>query len=899
MVDNKLSNGSGSADLEPSLKAHRTVVRGTVDGPEDLVYAKLRDFGGWGAWWPAMVSCAVTPAGPPAVGQERAFTVSNSRAYREVLTWLDDDAHILEYRLVSAEPPLLEIGSRTTVEVKAVGPRTTHLTWENSFQPAHNVDPEVIRDGQTTAYESIIQSLQHELVDGSPLPPLRLTVTKIELRRNVTGGHLLVSLAGVEHSRLCLTGAGTPVEQGPITLQLASTNQELCLELVAANGESLATGTVAVQALLDGPVTHPVVLVDKCGTEVGTYTLSVVNSPPRSPVEAATALLFSLGKSLGEQLLQTVHFIGHDDGRWAYGVYKAADGSALTMPKYCQVLPPSQALRPERLGQLFARNAEFLYAQADLLKLLVDTNPPGLEDMPPAVRDRLAKEAALQKQIKARLTHDPAPFRMTFSGAHPAPERVIETWRDDEEQASQMVRGINPMKLCRVTDAASELPPVFHGLRDSAGRGVMELAAAGALFYADYAELMVGDLDEETGAYSHLAESAVIDSTIGGVKYWYAPRVVVYKTLAGRLSFLGFTLTRRGEAAGDDELYTAATTPPVRYTLAKIHLTCADNQVHQFVSHLGMTHLLAEPFIIAAHNVLPSSHIVSALLAPHFTDTIGINFLARQTLVSSVAPLTDSTFSVGTGHALSIFAAAYKSWDFLGDNFVGGLAKRGFTADAAADGLDNFYYRDDGFRVWNALARYVSNVLTSHYGVGAAGDEAVTRDQVLADWCVEMRDPTAAGVASFPAAFQTVAALTEALVTIIFNCSAQHAAVNFPQAEYVAYVPNRPDSVRCAMPPPPAEGDDNDAALIRATLPDVAVSVFQTLFAHLLTTPSETPASTYAALKEENPTAWGAFVADLDQLQRDIDRRNAALVAAGRAPYPYLAPENMPLSIDI
>lgn len=591
--------------------------------------------------------------------------------------------------------------------------------------------------------------------------------------------------------------------------------------------------------------------------------------------------------------------LGHDDGRWAYGEYSAADGTALTMPKYCKVLPPSQALRPERLGQLFARNSEFLYAQAELLKLLVDTNPPGLEDMPQAVRDRLAKEAELQKKIKARLAHEPSPFRMTFSDALPAPERVIETWRDDEEQAAQMVRGTNPMKLCRVTDAAAELPPIFHGLQDAAGRGVTELAAANALFYADYSELMVGDLDEETGAYSHQAESAVIGSTIGSVKYWYTPRLVVFKTLAGKLSFLGFTLTRRGEAAGDDEVYTAATTPPVRYTLAKIHLTCADNQHHQFVSHLGMTHLLAEPFIVAAHNVLPPSHIVSALLAPHFTDTIGINFLARQTLVSTVAPLTDATFSVGTGHALSIFAAAYEGWDFLGDIFVGGLAKRGFTADASVDGLDNFYYRDDGFRVWNALTRYVSSVLHGHYGVGAAGDEAVASDPVLADWCAEMRDPAAAGVASFPAAFRTVAALTEALVTIIFTSSAQHAAVNFSQREYVAYVPNRPDSVRRAMPPPPPDGGDVDGALIGATLPDVAVSVFQTLFAHLLTTPSATPVATYAALKEENPAAWGAFVADLGQLQRDIDRRNAALVAADEAPYPYLAPENMPLSIDI
>lgn len=891
--------GSGCGQpLVAALKAHRTVVDGTIDAPVEAVWAKLRDFGGWPAWWPAMGATAVTPPGPPAVGQERAFT-ANGRSYVEALTWLDEGAHLLEYRLVSADPPLLDAGARTTFEAVPAGARSTRLTVECAFQPAYNVDAGVIRGGQTAAYESIMEGLQHALVEGPPLRPLRLTVTKNELRREVTAGHLLLTMGGVVLHRLRLTGAGTPVSADAVTVQLSRADAELRLELLDAKDTPVAAGSVAVGALTTPPVTHGVVLSNPHGDPVGTYTVSVVNAPPSSTVEAATALLFSLGKSLAEQLLQTVFFMGHDDGRWAYGEYTAADGTALTMPKYCAVLPPSQAIRPERLGQLFARNAEFLYAQAELLKLLVDTNPPGLEELPQAVRDKLAKEAALQKKIKERVTHEPSPFRLTFGGDHPAPERVIETWRDDEEQAAQMIRGINPMKLRRVTDAAAELPPAFHGLRDDAGRDVAALAAANALFYADYAELMVGELDEETGAYHHQAESAVLDSTVGGVKYWYAPRLVVYKTLAGKLSFLGFTLTRRGDAPGDDEMYTAAGTPPVRYTLAKIHLTCADNQVHQFVSHLGMTHLLAEPFIVAAHNVLPPSHIVSALLAVHFQDTIGINFLARQTLVSTVAPLTDATFSVGTGHALSIFAAAYDGWDFLGDNFVGALAKRGFTADAAADGLHDFYYREDGFRVWNALTRYVSTVLHGHYGAGTAADDAVAADPVLAAWCAEMRDPAAAGVASFPAAFTTVGALVEAVVSIIFLCSAQHAAVNFPQRDYVAYVPNRPDSVRLPMPPRPAAGADNDEAVVGATLPDVAVSVFQTLFAHLLTTPSDAPASSYAALKEDHPAAWGAFTADLAQLQRDIEARNAALVAANEAPYPYLAPENMPLSIDI
>lgn len=69
-------------------------------------------------------------------------------------------------------------------------------------------------------------------------------------------------------------------------------------------------------------------------------------------------------------------------------------------------------------------------------------------------------------------------------------------------------------------------------------------------------------------------------------------------------------------------------------------------------------------------------------------------------------------------------------------------------------------------------------------------------------------------------------------------------------------------------------------------------------FAHLLSTPADASTSSFAALKQDHPAAWGAFTAELAQLQRDIKARNAALMATNEAPYLYLAPENMLLSID-
>eukprot|EP00168_Porphyra_purpurea_P014529 TRINITY_DN41_c0_g1_i11.p2 TRINITY_DN41_c0_g1~~TRINITY_DN41_c0_g1_i11.p2 ORF type:complete len:516 (-),score=188.93 TRINITY_DN41_c0_g1_i11:190-1737(-) len=449
-----------------------------------------------------------------------------------------------------------------------------------------------------------------------------------------------------------------------------------------------------------------------------------------------------------------------------------------------------------------------------------------------------------------------------------------------------MIRGVNPMKIMRLTDKddpARVVAKLLLGLVAPDGRNVTQLWKDNALFYADYPELMVGTLDAVSGAYTHQAVSSLLHAEVGAQKYWYAPRLVVYKKASGKLSILGFTLTRKDD--GSDEVYTAATHPPSTYVLAKVHLTCADNQAHQFVSHLGMTHLLAEPFIVAAHNALPPDHILSVLLEPHFVDTIGINFLARQTLVSSVAPFTDATFSVGTANALDIFSAEYGKWDFLGDNFVNGLAKRGFGTDASVDGLDGFHYRDDGFKVWKALTRHVSRVLHAHYGVGGQdADAALAADADVAEWCAEMRDPKRAAIPSFPKAFTTVDALTEALVSLIFMCSAQHAAVNFPQAEYVTYVPNRPDSMRAPMPPTPAKGDLSRADF-DAALPDTPVSLFQALFGHLLSAPTDAPASSYAAVKDRHPAAFGAFTADLQRITQEINERNQVLVANGEMPY--------------
>jgi len=893
VVGHITGGGREDAPMRPFLKVEHAVVEGTVGAPVEEVWALVGNFEGWMSWWPAFTSCTVTGSG---IGQKRTITYVGARSYVEVLTKRDDKRHVIEYHLVESHPELIAENVRTAVELVAAGPRSTRVTWSSAFQPIHEAALPKIRAGQMAAYEAGISALQDKLSPGPPVRPVRLSFTKLSMNASSSVAHLTISVGDVVVHSLRLTPSGTPVMGDVVTLQLASVDDVLELALEEKDTTVLGKGTISASVLLgtnEGPsqANFDVELsAARGGSPVATYTLSVINAPPPSPIEAATKLLLSVGQELQEHLMQTAFLIGVDDGEWRYASYPQATEKT-PLPKFSAALPPSQVIRPTRVGHLFGRNMEFLYAQARLLKLLADTSPEGGIAEP--LRQRLA---ALQADVKKVLQDDP--FCAPFNGAVAKPQSVVERWTHDDEVADQMIRGVNPMKIVRVTDnPADVLPALLHNLVAPDGRNMTQLCKDNALFYVDYPELMAGELDAASGAYTHQAVSSILDADVGARKYWYAPRLVLYKKASGKLSIVGFTLTRKDD--GSDEVYTAATHPPMTYLLAKCHLTCADNQAHQFVSHLGMTHLLAEPFIVAAHNSLPTDHIVSALLRPHFVDTIGINFLARQTLVSSVAPFTDATFSVGTANALTIFSTAYATWDFLGDNFVNGLAKRGFGADASVDGLDGFHYRDDGFKVWNALTRHVARVLQAHYGAcGQDADGALAADADVAAWCAEMRDPKRAAIASFPEAFKTLNALTEALVSIIFMCSAQHAAVNFPQAEYVTYVPNRPDSLRTPMPPTPTGGDLPQSALGEA-LPDMAVSLFQALFGHLLSAPTDTPASAYAAVKESHPNEVEAFTSDLLRITQEIDERNQSLVAKDEQPYNYLSPENMPLSIDI
>ncbi len=69
----------------------------------------------------------------------------------------------------------------------------------------------------------------------------------------------------------------------------------------------------------------------------------------------------------------------------------------------------------------------------------------------------------------------------------------------------------------------------------------------------------------------------------------------------------------------------------------------------------------------------------------------------------------------------------------------------------------------------------------------------------------------------FPQAILTKECLVENCTRIIFNGSAQHAAVNSGQYQIYSYIPNAPLGTRC--PPPTKKGEADEKKLI-SILPD-------------------------------------------------------------------------------
>eukprot|EP01087_Luapelamoeba_hula_P006965 TRINITY_DN1704_c0_g1_i2.p1 TRINITY_DN1704_c0_g1~~TRINITY_DN1704_c0_g1_i2.p1 ORF type:complete len:1532 (-),score=208.78 TRINITY_DN1704_c0_g1_i2:397-4689(-) len=414
---------------------------------------------------------------------------------------------------------------------------------------------------------------------------------------------------------------------------------------------------------------------------------------------------------------------------------------------------------------------------------------------------------------------------------------ISKRWRLEIEFARQYITGVNPIMI-RAVRAEDPLP-------DALNLSPTNLALINQKLYeaAPASNATLDSLRDENRLF-YVDYSILDDIYMKDDRVFYSPIIVLYLDHTKNLMPLLIQLTQDpsddcevfvapNEIDGKKLWYTDGTSNysddvlARTWLFARMHVMAADGIVHEMVSHLAFTHLAMEPIVIGFHRQLAVDHKIFQLMFPHFRNTLAINNFGRSTLLSDKDSVFDRIMGCGLVGSLALMQKAYTTRFSLMDRaFDKEMAARGFyeVTSAEDDNLPGYYYRDDGYKLWNAIKKYVT-IVVHHpdvYGNDQWTDSRIQRDDQLQALKRELADPEMGNVPGIPE-LETADDLIDFLTTIVFTCTAQHSAVNFGQFDYYSFVPNRPLQLTKPMP-----DDKNQVtnAYIMAALPSKDVTSY-------------------------------------------------------------------------
>lgn len=222
--------------------------------------------------------------------------------------------------------------------------------------------------------------------------------------------------------------------------------------------------------------------------------------------------------------------------------------------------------------------------------------------------------------------------------------------------------------------------------------------------------------------------------------------------------------------------------------------------------------------------------------------------------------------------------------------------------------MKDYPYAEDGLLIWSAIENWVRTYVNYYY----PNPSVICNDRELQAWYSESINVGHADMrhASWWPTLDNSDNLVSVLTILIWNASAQHAALNFGQYPYGGYVPNRPPLMRRLIPD---ESDPEYASFLADpqkyflnALPSVLqaskyMAVVDTLSTH-------SPDEEYIGERQQ-PSIWSGdaeiveafyeFSAEIRQIEKVIESRNCDKTlrnrcGAGVLPYELLAPSSEP-----
>uniref|UniRef100_UPI0037E71396 polyunsaturated fatty acid 5-lipoxygenase-like n=1 Tax=Semicossyphus pulcher TaxID=241346 RepID=UPI0037E71396 len=454
-------------------------------------------------------------------------------------------------------------------------------------------------------------------------------------------------------------------------------------------------------------------------------------------------------------------------------------------------------------------------------------------------------------------------------------EYVMQNWKEDEMFGYQFLNGCNPILIRKCTKLPNKFPVTDDMVSVSLERELTleEEIEAGNIYIVDY-EVMDGIKANCTDPHT--------------MQYLAAPICLLYKNTQNKILPIAIQL---GQTPGENTPIFLPSDSEYDWLLAKMWVRSVDFQHHQTVTHLLKTHLMTEVFAIAMFRQLPAVHPVYKLLIPHVRFTIAINTKAREQLICE-GGLFDKANSTGGGGHVQLVQKAMKSLTFSSLCFPDMIKSRGVDKK---DELPTYFYRDDGYMVWEATKNFVSDVVHIYY----ASDETVQEDKEIQAF---IKDVCSCGMqdfdhCEFPKSVKSREELTVYLTIVVFNASAQHAAVNYGQYDWCSWIPNAPSTMR--RPPPNRKGLA-DMKLIMESLPDCgrsswhlgavwALSQYQENELYLGMYPEE------HFIEKPMKAAMEKFRKQLVEISSSIKRRNEGK----KLPYYNMSPDKIPNSVAV